>query len=67
MINYMIVDLPHPEGPTKAIFSPEFILRDTPFKIFFFLVGYLKTTSLSSMLPMMFPSLIKLLDLLLAT
>jgi len=43
----MIVDLPQPDGPTKAVLVPPFTEKEILFNTILFLVGYLKTTSLN--------------------
>jgi len=48
----MIVDFPHPDGPTNATFYPANILKLMFSYIIFSLVGYLNETFLNSMSPL---------------
>jgi hypothetical protein len=47
----MIVDLPQPEAPTKAVLLPALTLNEMPFKMVFSRTGYLNTTFLNSISP----------------
>lgn len=49
----MIVDLPHPDGPTKATFFPAGIVTESYSNTFFSLDGYLNVRFLASIYPVM--------------
>ena len=49
-----MVDFPHPEFPTIAVFLPAYIIILKFFKIIFFLDGYLNVTFLNSIEPLIY-------------